>query len=143
MPIRTDFVKKSKTAGSKSGQIWVFFWNSQVKSPDINFHPRFSQVTLRTHIHHGVPVQVFQPLYGRQFRSVPAATAIFQTHQYLLLSSFHFLTLLDYNLKDSLQQRGSILELSPMDLDRFCTLQNANKQAEAAASSIQAVKKAR
>ena len=31
-------------------------------------------------------------MYARQFCSVPAATAIFPTCQYLLLSSFHFLT---------------------------------------------------
>jgi hypothetical protein len=77
-------------------------------------------------------VQVFEPMYARQFRSVPSATAIFQTHQYLLLSSFHFLTLLDYNLTDSSQQQGSILELSPVDLNRFRTLQSANKQLQAA-----------
>ena len=75
-------------------------------------------------------VQVFKPMYARQFRSVPAATATFQTRQYLLLSSFHFLTLLDY--KDSSQQQGSILELSTVDLNRFRTLQNANKQLQAA-----------
>jgi hypothetical protein len=77
-------------------------------------------------------VQVFEPMYARQFRSVPAATAIFQTHQFLLLSSLHFLTLLDYKESSESQQRGSILELSPMDLIKFRTLQNANKQLQAA-----------
>ena len=38
---------------------------------------------------------------ARQFRSVPAAAAIFQTHQYLLLSPIHFLTLLDYRASES------------------------------------------
>jgi hypothetical protein len=75
-------------------------------------------------------VQVFEHMYARQFRSVPAATAIFQTHQFLLLSPLHFLTLLDY--KESSQQRDSVLELSPVDLNRFRTLQNANKQLLAA-----------
>ena len=77
-------------------------------------------------------VQVFEPMYAsaRQFRSVPAATAIFQTHQYLLLSSLHFLTLLDY--RESFQQQGSFLELSAVDLNRFRTLQNANKELQAA-----------
>ena len=69
-------------------------------------------------------------MYAQQFRST---TAIFQTHQFLLLLSPHFLTLLDY--KESSQQWGSIpsLELLPVDLNRFCTLlQNAG--------SIQAAK---
>jgi hypothetical protein len=76
-------------------------------------------------------IQVFEPMYARQFCSVPSATAIFQAHQYLLLSSFHFLTLLDYNLKDSSQQQGSILELSLADFAP-CKIPT---------SSIQAVKK--
>jgi len=75
-------------------------------------------------------VQVFEHMYARQFHSVPAATAIFQTRQFLLLSSIHFLTLVDY--KELSQQRGSILELSPEDLNRFRTLQKANKQLQAA-----------
>jgi len=74
-------------------------------------------------------VQVFEHMYARQFRSVPAATAIFQTRQFLLLSSIHFLTLLDY--KESSQQWGSTLELSPEDLNWFHTLQKANKQLQA------------
>ena len=74
-------------------------------------------------------VQVFEHMYARQFRSVPAATAKFQIRQFLLLSSLHFLTLLDY--KESSQQSGSILELSPEDLNRFRTLQKAGKQLQA------------
>ena len=72
-------------------------------------------------------VQVFEHMYAQQFRSVPAATAMFQTHQFLLLSSLHFLTLLDY--KESSEH---ILELSPEDLNRFRTLQKADKQLQAA-----------
>ena len=62
-------------------------------------------------------------------RSVPAATAIFQTHQYLLLSPIHFLTLLDHKASESSKQQGpgSTLELLPQDLDRFRTLQKANR----------------
>ena len=75
-------------------------------------------------------VQVFEHMYARQFRSVPAATAIFQTRQFLLLSSLHFLMLLNY--KESSQQQASILELSPADLNRFRTLQKADKQLQAA-----------
>ena len=75
-------------------------------------------------------VQVFEHMYARQFRTVPSATAVFQTRQFLLLSSISFLTLLDY--KESPQQQGSIFELSPEDLNRFCTLQKANKQLQAA-----------
>ena len=59
-----------------------------------------------------------------------AAMAIFQTCQFLLLSALHFWMLLDY--KESSQQQTSILELSPADLDRFHTLQKANKQLQAA-----------
>src|SRR3984885_8270553 len=77
-----------------------------------------------------VVVQVFEYMYARQFRSVPAATAIFQTCQFLSLSSINFLTLLDY--RQSSQQQGLILELSPDDLDRFRTLRNANKQLQVA-----------
>ena len=75
-------------------------------------------------------VQVLEHMYARQFRSVPAATAIFQTRQYMLLLSINFLTLLDY--KESSQQQGSILELSHDDLNRFRTLQKADKQLQAA-----------
>lgn len=75
-------------------------------------------------------VQVFEHMYARQFRSVPAATAIFQTRQFLLLPALHFLMLLDY--KESSQQQASILELSPADLDRFRTLQKADKQLQTA-----------
>ena len=75
-------------------------------------------------------VQVFEHMHARQFRSVPAATAIFQTHQFLLLSSIHFLTLFDY--KASSQQQGPTLELLPQDLDQFQTLQKASKELQAA-----------
>jgi hypothetical protein len=57
---------------------------------------------------------------------VPTATAIVQTCQFQLLSSFNFLTLLDY--KKSSQQHGSNLELSPEDLNQFRTLQKTDKQ---------------
>ena len=75
-------------------------------------------------------VQVFEHMYARQFRSVPAAMAIFQTRQFLLLSALHFLMLLDY--KESSQQQTSILEPSPADLNRFRTLQKVDKQLQAA-----------
>ena len=79
-------------------------------------------------------VQVFEHMHARQFRSVPAATAIFQTHQYLLLSPIHFLTLLDHKASESSQQQGpgSTLELLPQDLDQFRTLQKANRELQAA-----------
>jgi len=70
-------------------------------------------------------------MYARQFHLVPAATAIFQTHQYSLLLSINFLTLLNYNLKEPSQQQGAILELSPDNLNRFHTLQKADKQLQA------------
>ena len=75
---------------------------------------------------------MFEHMYARQFRSVPAATAIFQTRQFLLLSSINFLTLLDYTGKVSSQQQGSTLELLPQDLNRFRTLQKVNKELQAA-----------
>jgi hypothetical protein len=79
-------------------------------------------------------VQVFEHMHAQQFRSVPAATAIFQTHQFLLVSSIHFLTLLDYKASSGSgsQQQGPTLELLPQDLDRFRTLQKANKELQAA-----------
>ncbi|KAF8150905.1 hypothetical protein B0H34DRAFT_156021 [Crassisporium funariophilum] len=75
-------------------------------------------------------VQVFKHMYAQQFRSIPAATAIFQTRQFTQLSAINFLTLLDY--KGSSQNQGSNLELSFEDLTRFRTLQKANKQLQAA-----------
>ncbi|KAF8161506.1 hypothetical protein B0H34DRAFT_767051 [Crassisporium funariophilum] len=75
-------------------------------------------------------VQVFEHMYAQQFRSIPAATAIFQTRQFTQLSAINFLTLLDY--KGSSQNQGSNLELSFEDLTRFRTLQKANKQLQAA-----------
>ena len=69
-------------------------------------------------------------MHDLQFCLVPAATAIFQTHRFLLLSFINFLTPLDY--KASAQQQGSTLELLPQDLDLFCTLQNTNKKLQAA-----------
>jgi len=72
-------------------------------------------------------VQVFEHMYARQFCSVPAAMAMFQTRQFLLLLSLHFLTLLDYK-----ESSKHILELSPEGLNRFRTLQKADKQLQAA-----------
>jgi hypothetical protein len=69
-------------------------------------------------------------MYARQFRSVPATTAIFQTRQFLQLSSINFLALLNH--KQSSEQQGSALELLPEDLTRFRTLQKANKQLQEA-----------
>ena len=66
---------------------------------------------------------MFSNMYAR---SVMVFTAIFQMCELLLLSSVHFLALLDY--KEPSQQRGSILELSSEDKSQFRTLQNANKQ---------------
>lgn len=80
-------------------------------------------------------VQVFEHMYAQQFRSVPTATVIIQTRQFLLLSSIKFLMLLDY--KGSSQQQGSTLELSPDDLHRFHTLQKADKQLQAAIKLLQ------
>jgi hypothetical protein len=49
-----------------------------------------------------------------------------------LFSRLHFLTLLDYKeFKSSQQRRNGILELSPVDLNRFRTLQKGDKQLQA------------
>lgn len=54
----------------------------------------------------GVPTYVaVQVFVHMQFCSVPAATMIFQTHQFLFLPSINFLTLLDH--KESSWQLGS------------------------------------
>jgi hypothetical protein len=70
-------------------------------------------------------IQNFEHMYSRHFRSVPATTAIFQTRQFLLLSSINFLVLLDYKASS---HSTSTLELLPQDLDRFRTLKKANKE---------------
>jgi hypothetical protein len=76
-------------------------------------------------------VQAFEHMYARQFRSVPSATAIFHTRQFLFLSSINFLPPL-LNYKEFSQQQGSILELSPEDSNRLRTMQKADKQLQAA-----------
>ena len=85
-----------------------------------------------------VQAQVFEPMYARQFRSVPsvpAATTIFQTHQFQLLSSLYFLTLLDYTKNP------------PSNVALFLTsreqISHPTKCRQTVASSIQAVKEAR
>ena len=50
-------------------------------------------------------VQAFEHMYAQQFRSIPAATAIFQTRQFIQISAINFLTLLDY--------KGSSQKLEP------------------------------
>ena len=71
-------------------------------------------------------VQVFQHRLGRQFRSVPDATALFQTKQYLLLSSMQFLSLIETKL--SPQQSSTFIELLPQDVDRYKDLKNGQKE---------------
>jgi len=65
-----------------------------------------------------VAVQLFEYMHGRQFRSIPEATSIFQTKQFALLGSNAFLCLL------SLPPRSTVpgLELSQEDADRFKNL---------------------
>lgn len=78
-------------------------------------------------------VQTFEHLYARQFRSVPAATSLFQTRHFLLLPSLNFLTLLHH--KGHAQPQGSMLELSMEDLDRFRTMQKAKNHLKVALKS--------
>jgi len=54
----------------------------------------------------------------------------FQTRQFLFLPSINFLTFLD--CKQYSQQQGPFLDLSLEDLNRFCTMQKANEQLQAA-----------
>jgi hypothetical protein len=71
-------------------------------------------------------VQVFQHRLGRQFRSVPDATALFQTNQFLLLSSMQFLCLVETVLPP--QQSSSSIELLPQGLDRYKDFRNGQKE---------------
>ena len=72
-------------------------------------------------------VQLFQYRIARQFRSVPDATAIFQTKQFLLLSSLQFLCLIDTKITDA-QLAASFIELTPDDVDRYRALRNGEKE---------------
>jgi len=84
-------------------------------------------------------VQVFEHMYARQFCSVPAATAIFQTHQYSLLSSINFLTLLDYNLKEP----STTGHYSRALAQRLESIPHPTKSWQATASSAEALTEAR
>ena len=72
-------------------------------------------------------VQLFQYHLARQFRSVPDATAIFQTKQFLLLSSLQFLCLVDTKISPH-QLFTSFLELLPEDVDRYRALREGQKE---------------
>ncbi|KAF8801615.1 hypothetical protein BYT27DRAFT_7261749 [Phlegmacium glaucopus] len=63
-------------------------------------------------------VQLFQYCLARQFRSVPDTTAIFQTKQFLLLSSLLFLCLVNTKISPE-QLAASFIELSPEDVDHY------------------------
>jgi hypothetical protein len=75
-------------------------------------------------------VQLFQHRLGPQFRSVPDATALFQTKQFLLLSSIQFLCLIEKKLPQvpPSQQSPSFIELLPQDIDRYKALKNGQKE---------------
>jgi hypothetical protein len=79
-------------------------------------------------------VQLFQHRLGPQFRSVPDATALFQTRQFLLLSSIQFLCLIDTKLSPQQSTTGmpSFIELLPQDIDRYKALKNGQKELTAA-----------
>ena len=72
-------------------------------------------------------VQLFQYRIARQFRSVPDATAIFQTKQFLLLPSLQFLCLVDTKITAA-QLAASFIELTPEDADRYRALRNGQKE---------------
>jgi hypothetical protein len=76
-------------------------------------------------------VQLFQHQLGPRFRPVPDATALFQTKQFLLLSSIQFLCLIE--TKISPQQSSMLfIELLPQDVDRYKALKNGQKKLTAA-----------
>jgi hypothetical protein len=72
-------------------------------------------------------VQLFRYRIGRQFHSVSDPTAIFQTKQFLLLSSIQFLCLVDTKITDA-QLAASFIELTPGDADRYRALQHGQKE---------------
>ncbi|PPQ87308.1 hypothetical protein CVT25_002058 [Psilocybe cyanescens] len=76
-------------------------------------------------------VQLFQYRLARQFRSVPDATAIFQTKQFLLLSSLQFLCLADTKISAE-QLARSFVELTQEDTDRYRALRDGQKELTAA-----------
>lgn len=72
-------------------------------------------------------VQLFQHRLGPQFRSVPDATALFQTKQFLLLSSFQFLCLIETKLPAQ-QSSMPFIELLPQDIDHYKALKKGQKE---------------
>jgi hypothetical protein len=73
-------------------------------------------------------VQLFQYRdFGRQFCSIPNATAIFQTRQYLLISSIQFLYLLDTKLSSS-QPSAPSIELLAQDIECYKDLKQGEKE---------------
>jgi len=85
-------------------------------------------------------VQISEHMYARLFRSVPATTAIFQTLQFLLLSSINFLTLLDYVQGIPLSATG----LYPRTLaSGFNSISHPTKGQQGVASCVKALTKAR
>jgi hypothetical protein len=66
-------------------------------------------------------VQIFQHRLGPQFRSVPDTTALFQTKQFLLLSSIQFLCLIEKTISPQ-QSSMPFIELLPQDVDRYKAL---------------------
>ena len=77
-------------------------------------------------------VQLFQHRLGPRFRSVPDATALFQTKQFILLSSIQFLCLIDSETKlpqaPPNQQSTLFIELLPQDIDSYKALKNGQKE---------------
>ena len=76
-------------------------------------------------------VQLFQHRLGPHFRSVPDATALFQTKQFLLLSSIQFLCLIETKLSPQ-QSSAPFIELSTRDIDHYKALKNGQKELTAA-----------
>jgi len=58
---------------------------------------------------------------------VPDAAVIFQTKQFLLLSSLQFLYLVNTKITDA-QLAVSFIELTPEDVDHYQALQNDQKE---------------
>jgi len=77
-------------------------------------------------------VQLFQYRLAREFRSVPDATAIFQTKQFLFLpDSIQFLCLIETKLSSEITS-APFIELLPRDVDHYKALKSGQKELTAA-----------
>ena len=77
-----------------------------------------------------IGVQVFEHMYGRQFRVIPKATALFFTKQFALLPPISFLSTL--SSPPDIPSNSNHLELSLEDISIFRKLQAGHSRFEKA-----------